>query len=142
MSACDRWHVVPSVSDAVTERSRAVHKALQSRGNSLVSDVATSCVVTCSHRPRPVNVVFEWETGVPIRRIEEVSHPMAYYAPTATRSRPGVSIILLVYLVIGAIVAATHHYWSQLHTMKQIGSALLATVLWPLVLIGINLHIH
>jgi hypothetical protein len=67
---------------------------------------------------------------------------MAYYAPSATRSRPGVSIILLVYLVIGAIVAATHHYWSQLHTMKQIGSALLATVLWPLVLIGINLHIH
>jgi hypothetical protein len=67
---------------------------------------------------------------------------MAYYAPTATRSRPGVSIILLVYLVIGAIVAATHHYWSHLNTIKQIGSALLATVLWPLVLIGINLHIH
>ena len=67
---------------------------------------------------------------------------MAYYAPSATRSRPGVSIILLVYLVIGAIVAATHHYWSHLNTIKQIGSALLATVLWPLVLIGINLHIH
>jgi hypothetical protein len=67
---------------------------------------------------------------------------MAYYAPSATRSRPGVSIILLVYLVIGAIVAATHHYWSHLNTIKQIASALLATVLWPLVLIGINLHIH
>jgi len=67
---------------------------------------------------------------------------MAYYAPTATRSRPGVSIVLLVYLVIGGIVAATHHSWSQLHTLKQIGSALLATVLWPLVLLGINLHIH
>ena len=67
---------------------------------------------------------------------------MAYYAPTATRSRPGVSIVLLVYLVIGGIVAATNHYWSQLHTLKQIGSALLATVLWPLVLLGINLHIH
>jgi hypothetical protein len=67
---------------------------------------------------------------------------MAYYAPASTRSRPGVSIVLLVYLVAGAIVAATHHYWSNLHNLKQIGSALLATVLWPLILIGINLHIH
>jgi hypothetical protein len=69
---------------------------------------------------------------------------LAYYAPTTTRSRatPGVSLLLLVYLVIGGIVAATHHYWSNLHNLKQIGSALLATVLWPLILIGINLHIH
>ena len=67
---------------------------------------------------------------------------MAYYAPSASRSRPGVSVVLLVYLVVGAIVAATHHYWSTLHNLKQIGSALLATVLWPLILIGINLHIH
>ena len=67
---------------------------------------------------------------------------MAYFAPTTTRTRPGISIVLLVYLVVGAIVAATHHYWSNLHTVKQIGSALLATVLWPLILLGINLHIH
>src|SRR3954471_13789446 len=67
---------------------------------------------------------------------------MTYYSPTATRSRPGFSLIFVVYLVAGAIVAATHHYWSQLHTLKQIGSALLATVLWPLILLGINLHIH
>jgi hypothetical protein len=67
---------------------------------------------------------------------------MAYYAPTTTRTRPGVSVVLLVYLVVGAIVAATHHYWSNLDNLKQIGSALLATVLWPLILIGINLHIH
>jgi hypothetical protein len=83
------------------------------------------------------------ETGMPAPneggdRIRE----MAYYAPTTTRSRPGVSVILLVYLVAGAIVAATHHYWSNLHSLKQIGSALLATVLWPLILLGINLHIH
>ncbi len=35
-----------------------------------------------------------------------------------------------------------HHYWSHLNTLKQIGSALLATLLWPLLLLGINLHIH
>jgi hypothetical protein len=67
---------------------------------------------------------------------------MTYYAPTRTRARPGVSILFLVYLVVGAIVAATHLYWAHLHTLKQIGSAVLATVLWPLILVGINLHIH
>jgi hypothetical protein len=67
---------------------------------------------------------------------------MAYYAPTASRTRPGVSVLFLVYLVVGGIVAATHHYWSQLHTLKQVISAVLATVLWPLILVGVNLHIH
>jgi hypothetical protein len=67
---------------------------------------------------------------------------MAYYAPTASRTRPGVSVLLLVYLVAGGIVAATHHYWSNLHSAKQVLSALLATVLWPLILLGVNLHIH
>jgi hypothetical protein len=67
---------------------------------------------------------------------------MSYYSPTATRSRPGVSIVTLVYLVVGGIVAATHHYWSNLHTLKAIISAVLATILWPLILVGVNLHIH
>jgi hypothetical protein len=67
---------------------------------------------------------------------------MSYYAPSATRARPGFSLLVVVYLVAGGIVAATHHYWSQLHNIKQIASALLATVLWPLILLGVNLHIH
>jgi hypothetical protein len=50
--------------------------------------------------------------------------------------------LLTLYLVAGGIVAATHHYWSNLNTAKAIVSALLATVLWPLVLLGVNLHIH
>jgi hypothetical protein len=67
---------------------------------------------------------------------------MSYYSPTASRARPRVSLLLVVYIVIGVIVATTHHYWSHLSTIKQVVSALLATVLWPLLLIGINLHIH
>ncbi len=67
---------------------------------------------------------------------------MAYYAPSASRSRPGFSLLFVIYIAIGAVVAATHHYWSNLHTIKQVISALLATVLWPLILVGINLHIH
>ena len=64
------------------------------------------------------------------------------YATATAAPRSGVGLLTLVYLVAGGIVAATHHYWSNLHTFKAIVSALLATVLWPLVLLGINLHIH
>ena len=64
------------------------------------------------------------------------------YAATTTAPRIGVSWIGALYLIIGGIVAATHHYWSQLHTLKGWGSALLGTVLWPLILVGANLHIH
>jgi len=71
-----------------------------------------------------------------------VSIQMAYYAPSATRARPGFSLLFVVYLVAGGIVAATHHYWSNIHTLKAVISAILATVLWPLILIGVNLHIH
>ena len=65
---------------------------------------------------------------------------MRYAATTAPRV--GVSWILTIYLVIGGIVAATHHYWSHLHAFKAWASAILATVLWPLILLGVNLHIH
>lgn len=66
---------------------------------------------------------------------------MRGYAATAG-PRVGVSWLLALYLIIGAIVAATHHYWSNLHTLKAWGSALIGTVLWPLILLGANLHIH
>jgi hypothetical protein len=63
------------------------------------------------------------------------------YAP-ATASRGNISLLGLLYLVAGGIVAATHHYWSNLHALKPVVSAVLATILWPLLLLGINLHIH
>ena len=67
---------------------------------------------------------------------------MLGYARPYSRPRMGVSWLAVVYLVAGGIVAATHHYWSQLHTIKAVISALLATILWPLILVGVNLHIH
>ena len=51
-------------------------------------------------------------------------------------------LLLLVYLVIGAIVAASKDYLENLETMKQLASALLAIVLWPLLLLGIDLRIR
>jgi hypothetical protein len=67
---------------------------------------------------------------------------MAYYAPSATRSRPGFSLLSVIYLVVGGVLAATHHYWSHVHSIKAVASGILATVLWPLILIGVNLHIR
>lgn len=56
--------------------------------------------------------------------------------------RAGTSWLVTVYLVIGGIVAATHHYWSHLHAIRGWASALLATVLWPLILFGVNLQLR
>ena len=62
---------------------------------------------------------------------------------TATLGRGyGVSWLVAVYLIAGGIVAATHEYWSNLHTLKAVISAVLATLLWPLLLLGIDLHVH
>jgi len=56
--------------------------------------------------------------------------------------RFGVSWFVALYLIIGGIVAATHDYWSNVHTLKPVVSAVLATLLWPLLLLGVSLHIH
>jgi hypothetical protein len=48
----------------------------------------------------------------------------------------------LVYLVIGVVVAATNDYFDNIGTIKRFISALLAVLLWPLVLLGIDLHIN
>ena len=47
----------------------------------------------------------------------------------------------LVWLIVGVAVAATHDYFEQLDTFRLLLSALLAVFLWPLVLLGIDLHI-
>jgi hypothetical protein len=51
------------------------------------------------------------------------------------------SLLGVVYLVVGAIVAARYDYFEQLETIRQVLSALLAIVFWPLLLLGIDLHI-
>jgi hypothetical protein len=64
------------------------------------------------------------------------------YAARPMSAAPRLNLLLVLYLVAGAIVAATHHYYEHLHTARQYGSAALAIVLWPLLFLGINLHIH
>jgi hypothetical protein len=47
----------------------------------------------------------------------------------------------IVYLVIGAIVASHHNYYAHLGNISQVASAVVATALWPLILLGANLHL-
>ena len=51
-------------------------------------------------------------------------------------------LVGIVYVIAGVVVAASHHYHSHLNTLRLIASAVLAVVLWPLVLLGVNLHLH
>ena len=51
------------------------------------------------------------------------------------------TILIVVYLLVGAFVASTHHYLAHINGLTDLLSALLAILLWPLVLLGVNLHI-
>jgi hypothetical protein len=49
--------------------------------------------------------------------------------------------LFLIYLVIGVIVAYAEDYLENLDTTKRLISAVLAVLLWPLVLLGVDLRI-
>jgi hypothetical protein len=48
----------------------------------------------------------------------------------------------IIWLVVGVLLASSHHYLNHVNAIKPVVSALLAIVLWPLLLLGINLHVH
>lgn len=53
----------------------------------------------------------------------------------------GPSLLTIIYLVIGVFAAGDHNYIHH-GTLGQVLSALLAVLLWPLILIfDVNLHI-
>lgn len=52
------------------------------------------------------------------------------------------SAFVLAFVIIGVLVAQSHHYFRHLDAVKPIASAVLAVVLWPIVLLGANLHLH
>jgi RsiW-degrading membrane proteinase PrsW (M82 family) len=61
-------------------------------------------------------------------------------------AEPGITramrrIVLLVYVGVGLVIAATHHYFAHVNGWRGVVSAILAIFLWPLVLLKINLHI-
>jgi len=54
------------------------------------------------------------------------------------RRGPRISFGGLVWIVVGVIVAASHHFLKTLNTASTVCSAILAVLVWPLVL----LHVH
>ncbi len=50
-------------------------------------------------------------------------------------------LLTLIYIAIGIYVASDNNYFEHLDKVEQILSALLAILLWPLVLLDVNLHI-
>jgi hypothetical protein len=52
--------------------------------------------------------------------------------------RRPVPLGLVIWLVIGVIVAAGHHYFDTLASFGKLLSAILAVVLWPLLLFGVK----
>ena len=51
------------------------------------------------------------------------------------------SLLTIIYLVIGVLVAASKDYFADIDGLQGLVSALLAIVLWPLVLLGVDLDL-
>ncbi len=56
-------------------------------------------------------------------------------------SRTFAVVLFVIYIIIGAIVAAGHHYFEHLDAVRPIASVVLAVLLWPLVLLGVSFHL-
>lgn len=51
------------------------------------------------------------------------------------------SMLVVIYFVIGLLVANSHGYFDGLNDLESIVSAMLAVLLWPLVVLGVNVRI-
>jgi len=52
----------------------------------------------------------------------------------------GASLIGLIYIIVGVVIAVSRHYIT-VALLKSVASALLVIFLWFLPLLGVNLHI-
>jgi hypothetical protein len=47
-----------------------------------------------------------------------------------------------LYLIVGIVVAAVNDYFDNLGTLRRVGEALIAIVIWPLVLFGVDINLR
>lgn len=52
-----------------------------------------------------------------------------------------IPLLLVVYLVIGVVVAYSENYLENVDRTKRLLSAILAILLWPLVLLGFDVKV-
>lgn len=50
-------------------------------------------------------------------------------------------LIVIIYVVIGVIVAANRDYFGDVSGFQDILSAILAVLLWPLIILGVDINI-
>ena len=65
---------------------------------------------------------------------------MARYCGKGTFMRR-IPLVVIIYLVVGVVIAYAEDYFDNLSRTKQLLSALLAILLWPLVLIGFDVKV-
>lgn len=53
----------------------------------------------------------------------------------------GGGLLTIAYVVVGAFVAAANHYFAHVGTVARIASAIVAILLWPLILVGVDIRI-
>ena len=46
-----------------------------------------------------------------------------------------------IYLIVGVVVAAIYDYFDRLNTLRQIGEAIVAALIWPLILLGVHVNL-
>ncbi len=62
-------------------------------------------------------------------------------AAISGENEPMRNLALLAYVIFGVLVASQHDYYNHLATVSQVLSAVVATALWPLIVLGANLHL-
>jgi len=50
------------------------------------------------------------------------------------------SLFALIYVAVGIVIAANRHYFSHIHSLRALIAAVLAIVLWPLLVLDL-IHI-
>jgi hypothetical protein len=51
-------------------------------------------------------------------------------------------LVAIAWVVLGLVIAVSRDYLEDVDTVKEILSAVLAVFLWPLLLLGIDLHVR
>jgi hypothetical protein len=47
-----------------------------------------------------------------------------------------------VYLIVGVVVAAINDYFDDIGSLRAVGEAVIAVLIWPLVLFGVDVNLR
>ena len=96
--------------------------------------------VVATQRP----LAYNWWAGGMDRLSDRRSDSEALVLDAGPRALlPGGRVLryVIIILAVGMFIANSHHYFAHPNGLMAVVSALLAVLLWPLVLLGIGLHL-